>query len=429
MIIVSVAVAYIVILNNHNREVRIEQQRAQAAQAFMVDLLGSADPYGPTDRDRGRDILVADALDIGLERLRTERYGSDDKLRAALMTSIADVYGNLDRHEAAIQTRLEALALERVLYGDVSEPVMLSLRALARQYRTVGLYAEEHPQQGLARRASGLYQFRRGNTDVARELLEAAVRILKHAGRDHAADYVGAVVTLARVRKDDLLAESLTTLVEAMHLADSVYGADSPTAGLTRTQYATSLTLAGKYAEAERYFEEAIRIYEAKLGRDHGATLIALINLGRLYYATGDFANAEIVHREVFGHYLRKYGPRQGGVAESAAELGNALSAQARYEEAIEYHRQAYESSQAVLGDEQPRIYAPLLMLARAQMRTGALAEAAGNLNHALEKLAEIQPGGELERQAQCLWDESQRISSPADRIASSDHLCPTGDD
>ena len=93
LVVVATTSGYIVTLNNHNQEIRIEQERAAAAQAFMIDLLGSANPYGPSDRDRGKDILVVDALDVGLERLRTDAYGGDDELRAALLSSIAEELG------------------------------------------------------------------------------------------------------------------------------------------------------------------------------------------------------------------------------------------------------------------------------------------------------------------------------------------------
>lgn len=395
---------YIVILNKHNREIRIEQQRAESAQQFMVDLLGSANPYGRNDRDRGKEFLVIDALDVGLQRLRSGDYGGDEELRAALMIPIADVYVNLNKEHEAIQIRQEILAIEQKTYGEPSEPVMLSTRELARLYRTIGDYSEAEQyydrqlamagrlfavnsaEIAVAQAASAVYELRRGNLRRAIELLEPAVSTLRENSREYASELILAIVSLARARDEQELDDTLTILLEAMDLADQVFGPDSAMAGLARTQYATSLTVAGEYELAEQFFDEAITTYEAKLGRDHGATLIALLNLGRLFYATGEYGTAELVYREVYSHYLRIYGEDHRGVAESSYELGLALVAQDKFEDAIEYFQQSHASNLAVLGEDHADVSRASAALARVQCvlasptrETAALACAQGS--------------------------------------------------
>lgn len=376
---------YIVVLNKHNHEIRVEQERAEAAQAFMVDLLGSANPYGANDRARGTDMRVIDALDVGIRRLHSGDYGGDEKLRAALLAPIADVYKNLNEMQTSIQLRLEALAIEEMVYGEQSEQVLLTLRELGHLYRTIGdydtaehyytrqlslaqrLFSDTSPEVAIAKTASGLHAMRRGDNGRAIKLLESSVANLQRQPVEYAAELIDAIKTLARARGDIDLDDSLLNLVNAMQLADDVFGSGSPLAGVTRTQYATSLTVAGEYELAEQYFEEAIKTYEARLGRDHGATLIALINLGRLYFAKGDFGNAELVHREVYAHYLRIYGDHHRGVAESSYELGLALVAQDKFDEAIEYFQQSHASSLAVLGENHADVKRASAAIARAQ--------------------------------------------------------------
>jgi serine/threonine-protein kinase len=443
LVLVLAVGAYILMLNEYTREIRIEQARAEAAQAFMVDLLGSANPYGPSDRERGKEIRVVDALDVGIQRLRSGEYGGDEKLRAALLVPIAGVYENLGQIRTAIGLRQEALELERSLYGETSEPVMLNLRELGHYYRTAGeyteagpyyseqldiatkLYSHDDPRLAMAQTASGLFEMRRGNVTVATTLLESAVSTLTHHTERYTSEYIEAVVTLARVRVDADIADTLAKLEGSILLADQSFGSDAPLAGLARTQYATSLTYAGRFADAERYFDEAIRTYETRLGRDHGATLIALINLGRLYYAMGDYVNSELVQREVSGHYLRIYGPAHRGVAESNYELGRAIAAQSRLEEAGLHFQTSYDAYLAVVSEVHPDTYRPLLELVGIQIDMGIYADAESNLALAVENLASLTPEHGQFQRAKCLQELLGSVNASKITPGPSASLCP----
>jgi tetratricopeptide (TPR) repeat protein len=126
-------------LTNYTRQLQVEQRRASAAQTFLVDLLRSPDPFAPADPERGQEITVVEALDLGVARLEAGAY-DDPGLRVSLLNSISSVYASLDRHDSAIELREESLALERKLYGDDSPQVVTSLVMLGEQNQARGDY-------------------------------------------------------------------------------------------------------------------------------------------------------------------------------------------------------------------------------------------------------------------------------------------------
>ncbi|HET6565271.1 MAG TPA: serine/threonine-protein kinase [Xanthomonadales bacterium] len=379
---------YVVTLNVHNQQIRVEQERAVAAEAFMVDLLGSANPYVPADPERGRNITVVEALDIGVQRLRSGGYSHDERLRASLLESIARVYENVDQHHKAIDVRLEALPLQRDLHGEVSETVIHSLRALGDQYRTIGdydiagwyyqqqletalaLFRPADPRLGVAEAASAHYLLRRGEEERSEQLYLAALAKLEPAREEFASEWINTVVNLARVRGERDLPDSSARLQQVIQFADARYGPKAPLSALARLQYGVTLSLAGQAGEAEEHIRFAIHHYEEQLGRDHGATLIALSELGQHLVRRGDLKRAEGLQRETLGHYLEKYGTEHRGVAELSYALADNLVQQGRPAEAIPLYGQSHAAFIAVLGPDHPLTQSPL----EAQQRLQALA-------------------------------------------------------
>jgi hypothetical protein len=87
---VLVIAAYLVTLTLYARQLKVEQQRSLAAQAFLVEILRSPDPFSPADPELGQDITVRKALDLGVQRLQQPEY-ADPILRAALLGTLGDV--------------------------------------------------------------------------------------------------------------------------------------------------------------------------------------------------------------------------------------------------------------------------------------------------------------------------------------------------
>lgn len=418
--VVLAIAAYVMTLTQYAQRLQTEQRRAEAAQSFMIGILRSADPYAPADTERGSSITVVEAIDLGVERLRSE-YHADLQLRASLLASIADTYRSLDQPGKAIELRIQALALESKLHGNQSEPVLASLAMLANEYKTTGnfaqaskfydeqlavarnIYAENAPQLGVAEAMSADFLRSNSRYDASKALLQSAIPKMRKAPHEYAQPLISALVWLAGLLEVESSDEAMALLLEARELSAAAYGIVSLQSAFVHSQTAASLSLQGDYVRADESFQAAISMFEALVGPDHGETLIARTNLGIMYSRMNDFRRAEELHRDVLQRYIAKYGTGHRGVAINYQQLASAIGRQARFAESIPLHRSAFESYRAVLGDDHHALAGPLVSIAYADLQLGNFAGAEGTARQALGLLEKSAAGNHLTGVAQCL--------------------------
>lgn len=419
-IVIVGVLAYLVTLTAYSTRLKHEQQLAATARQFMVDLFRSPDPYAPADPERGLNIRVVDALEIGKRRVRAE-LSDQPELRAALLASISDVYASLDQYREAIDLREEALALERMLYDVGSPRVLESLRALGGLYTMSGdmgraeallreqlelaraSYPAGSPELALAQVAYGMHENNRGNLRRSRELLLAALEPLRARPAEHARTLVDVFIALEQ--QSAFVSDPLPfdPLREAEQIARDAFGGDSLQAALARVRLASTLTNRGDYEASEQNFLAAIPVLEAKLGKEHSSTIGALNNLGYLYHKREDLAGAERVHRELLARNLARHGAMHRLVADSYQNLGGALTYQGRYEESLPLHREAYNTFRVVLNEDNYVIAIPLLSIAFVELQRGDLPRAEAAAREAMERLASGNGGRYLDGAARCL--------------------------
>jgi len=411
---------YVWTLSTYNRQLQIEQLRAAAAQSFLVDMLSSPDPFRPADPDLGSNITVLEALDLGTGRVESELTG-DPELIASILTSISRVYASLDEHERAIGTAEKTLAIARDAFGNRSEAALANLQLLARQYRSIddyekaigyfdeqldiarSLYAEDDPALGRAEAASAAMAAATGEFDTAKQLYEAGIAKMRQDVRAHSQPLINALVALADLYRFDDSEKSLELLTEAEHLAKTLYGEDSLSMALVKSQTASTYSAARRYNDAEVEFGAAIPIYEARLGPDHGATLGTVNNLGILYNRMDQYAEAEAIFREVLERYLEKYGESHRTVADSYQNLATAITRAGRYAESVPMHQRAYELYMDILPAHQPVVAFPLLSKAYAEIHLQRYEDAEATAEAALEILQETAVGTYFVGVARCL--------------------------
>lgn len=419
---VLVLAGYAATLTVHTRQLQIEERRASAAQTFLVDLLRSPDPFAPADPERGQEITVVEALDLGVELLETGDY-DDPELRVSLLNSIANVYASLDRHDSAIELREESLALERNLHGDASPQVVASLIMLAEQYQAAGnyepaityfdeqleiasrIYGGDDPGLGAAEVAKAqIYSTQGlGNPTEAMRLLESGISRMRSAPAEYSRHLINALVALAYWQSEAQLDAALASLAEALRLSDRYYGPESLSAALIHAQTATTWSTNADYDKAEPEFVKALAIYESKLGLDHATTISALNNLGILALRTQDLARSEEIFREILERYERKYGTAHQIIADTYQNLATALTYQGRYEESIPMHRKAVEVYDSVLPEDHFVASFPHMSLAYAHIRLGEFPAAEESAQRAYDLLLRTAPDTWIAGVAQCL--------------------------
>lgn len=411
---------YGVTLTIYTRQLQIEQRRTAEAQTFLVDLLGSPDPFTPADPARGQEITVVEALDLGVRQLRTSAY-DDPLLRISLLNSISSVYASLDKYESAIDLREESLALERNMYGDESAAVVDSLSMLGQQYRAIAdydrglayyeealelarrIYDGDDPRLGAAEAAKARMHDVLGDGQEASTLLEAAIERMRREPDVYAPHLINALVALAGWQTQDRYAAAMASLAEALALARRHFGPGSLSAALVHAQTGSSMSSHGDYETAASEFDEALTIYEARLGPDHGASIAALNNFALMFLRAGEFERSEAILRDVVDRHETKYGTQYFETAGAYQNLATAMTRLGKYQESIPLHRKAAEIYEAVLPDDHQVASYPFLSLAYAYIELGELVEAELAARKAHEILLKTAPDTWTAGVAQCL--------------------------
>jgi eukaryotic-like serine/threonine-protein kinase len=447
--IATIAIAgYVVTLSLYSERLAAEQRLAAETQAFLIDLFKSPDPFAPADADRGSDITVVEALDIGQSRVRTELAGQPE-LQASLLSTISDVYKSLDQSEKSIALREEALTLERDLYGNRSAKVVASLRSLGNLYSASGdvekgtrltdeqlaiayqIFGDDDPELGLAEIASGSLASFRGNLDKSQQLLEQGIDRLRPAEDEYAREIINALVVLAEKDGQQSREQGIGVATEALAVATRVYGPDSLQVASARIRVASTLSIFGSYDDSERNFLTAIPVLEANLGENHSVTLSALNNLGYLYHRRGDEAQAEQIHRRLLERQIANNGRIHRSTADSYQNLAGAITRQGRYDESLPLHWQAHEIYKQVLNDDNYLIAFPLLSITYVELMRGNGELAEQSSREALTRFQATVAGTFLEGVALCLvglsLEKQGRVDEGSAMVVDSHELLKLG--
>jgi serine/threonine-protein kinase len=411
---------YIVTLTLYSTQLRLEQQRAEAAQAFMVNLLRSPDPFAPADPERGRNITVVEALDLGRTRLENEN-ADQPQLRATLLGSIAGVYRSLDQNEEAIALGEKALDLNLELYGESSEQVLENLRLLADRHYAAGdsdrageyatrqldlaraMYRRDEAELGIAEVAAGTFENSQGNIEKGLELLSSGIDKLRTDPETHAEMFItGIIRSTEQEGMNDAMA-SLQLLEEGLAVAESVFGTDSLYAAELRVAIGRNALFVHDRVRSEENYRSGLRILESQLGRQHAATIKALQDYGEAMNVTGDHAGSEAVFWELVDRLVEEHGERHKSVADNYQNLATTITYQERFDESVPLHRKAYEIYKTVLDDDNYIIAFPLLSIASIEIERMNSAAAESAAREALMRLRQSVPGTYVEGVALCL--------------------------
>ena len=390
----ATAALYVATLVRHGRqlegernEATLQAARAQEVQRFLVDLFKSADPYAPADPERGRQISVVEALDVGTERLRSS-LEERPAVRASILAAIAEVYQNLGALDRARPLREEALGLEETIYGPASREVRDSL----------GHLATIRGQQGEFDAASRLYERRlelaraapAAPAELANARMGLALHLIGNSRMAEAEPHLQAVIEAARDHEIDVsdAAEAHRALSDVFRLLDKPAEAEAPArqalalkqqafgdasvgAALARVTLAQTLGGLGRIEEAAARFEEALPILERTVGPEHRLTLVSLNGLAVLRQLAGDLSGAEALHRRLVEAGRRVHGERHALVGDSLQNLATVVAQQGRLDEARALHEQAAAIYQARLTPDDYRRAFPSLSLSAIHLTQG----------------------------------------------------------
>jgi serine/threonine protein kinase/tetratricopeptide (TPR) repeat protein len=340
-------------------------EKAERTSAFVVEMLGSADP-----RVAGRDVTVASVLDAASSRVEEELGGQPD-VKASVLTTLGTTYQGLGLMASARQRLQAALDATAVAYGKESVEAVRALDRLAVAAEDEGDLAEA---ERLERQALALLQ-RLGETDGAEaaQVKGDLARTLRLLGRlDEAEALYRETLALQRRLGGDHRAEVATTL----------------------NNLGVLLTQRGDLAGAEPLHREALELVRAVHGREHPEVAAALTTLGGVVESKGDLAGAEQLYREGLDMRLRLLGADHPDTTRSRYALASLLRAKGDAEGALRECRQVLALRGRVLPDTHPMVAAVQQVAGLALLDLGRPREAEPLLRESLDLRRRALPPG-----------------------------------
>jgi tetratricopeptide (TPR) repeat protein len=131
-----------------------------------------------------------------------------------------------------------------------------------------------------------------------------------------------------------------------------------------------------RYAEAEAFYQQSLRIGEQALGPDHPDVANPLIGLAELYREQGNYAEAEPLLQRALRIFEQTQGPENQLLAYPLNNLALLYYEQGKYAEAESLYQRALRIWEQALGSDHPQVAFPLNNLANLYKEQGKYAEA-----------------------------------------------------
>ncbi len=326
---------------------RLAARKAEQTNAFVVGMLGSADP-----RVAGRDVTVASVLDAASARVESELAGQPD-VKAEVLTALGTTYEGLGLYAPAKERLRAALDASRSAVGPEHVEVARALDRLA------GAFEDE------------------GDLREAERLDRESLAMLERLGETEGAAAARVKGDLARVLEGlgkGVEAEALYR--EVLVIERRLEGERGAEVAATLNNLGVLLGQRGDWTGAEPLHREALDIVRAVSGPEHPDVAAGMGTLGNVLEKKGDLAGAEALYRASLALRLKLLGPEHPEVTRSRYALATLLRAKGDAEGALRECRQVLALRGRVLPDSHPMVAATQQTMGLALLDLGRPREA-----------------------------------------------------
>ncbi|MBE0544939.1 MAG: tetratricopeptide repeat protein [Verrucomicrobia bacterium] len=331
------------------RTAQTEAAKSQQVAQFMQDMLQGVGPSAALGRDT---TMLREILDKTAERIATD-LKTQPEIEAEMRNSIGTVYWELGDYDKAAAMQRQALAIQRMLFGNEHPSVAASLLNLALALRN---------QQKLAESEATF----RESLAMSRKLLgnehPAVARVLNDLGS-----------LLTGELKDD---EPETLIREALAIRRKVYGNEHGDVGISLDNLAHILNRRGQVTEATAMHQEALAIRRKFFGESHPELLFSYKNIAVALQSQGKLAEAATVLQDALALSERLVGQQHPSFVALRLHLADVLQSQGKLKEA--------ELLRSETGAPSRHMAASLHEAGRYQQWQGNLAGAEANYRAAL---------------------------------------------
>ncbi len=390
--VIMLAVFSVTLLVQNQRIVE-ERDKAQEVSQFLEEIFMSQDPA----KTRGKDVTAAEILAEGASRIQSRLEGKP-QIQSTLMGTIGRVYFSLSDYEAAVEMLEQALKLRIATMGDTHPSVAEARNDLA---ETLIRRADYTRARELLDDALAINRQRAGDgSRVARNLLNLAeidlaegalpaaeksanegTELLARLGNEKEMELAEAKSLLARIvrRRGELdMAEEL--LLEAIRIVEESQGADHPDIPYYLQNLGSLQRAQGDFNAAEKTMDKAIAVTRDVLGETNDLVSALLVDKGALLHDKGDLADGERALREALALDTDALGADHPRVAYALTSLGMLLHDKPDLDDAEQVLIRALAIYETSLGAESQYAASVLTEL-------GAVLTSAGRSDEALPML------------------------------------------
>jgi tetratricopeptide (TPR) repeat protein len=342
--------------------------KAERVNAFLVDLIQSADPYERGSKTGGRDMTLRELLENAAARL--DRLRDQPDAEADLCFNLGNALRSLGQLERAKTLHARALELRRSLHGaqhaDVGEAengLALTMKLLGdfdaaeTHYRSAlatfsAVHGSEHRQIALIGFNLGNLLLTRGRLDEADAMLRDAVALCERLPGENTrflATGLGHLALAARARGDH--AGVIACCRRALAAYDAVGENAHPYAAMTREQLGMALLATGDADAAVTELRAAVAAHDKAVGADNENAGRMRCNLASALFRVRAFAAAEAELRIAIPVLDKTAGPQARSTLEAQCNLLAALVERGALDEARTLGTGLLEVVPRVLGE------------------------------------------------------------------------------
>ena len=288
----------------------------------------------------------------------------------------------------AIEATQKMLAIEREVFGEEHDEVLVSMDFLAQRQRDFDDFAAARKTReeilAIRRKVSGVDHWR--TADARRDLEH--VDLLEKLSPDDRREVLRASVlnSLAeRFASMGQYTDAEPLYRQALKIRQTVLGEQHPDCAISLNNLAGFYESMPDYAKAEPLRRQALAIRQKVLGEKHPDYAISLNNLAWLYNANGEIAKAEPLLRQALEINRMVLGETHPGYATGLNNLAAIYNSRKDFAKAEPLYQQALVIRQRVLGEKHPAYAMSLNNLATLDYAMGDYAKAEPLFQQALE--------------------------------------------
>ena len=370
------------------QQAEIERGRAVAANLFMVNMLGSADP----ESSLGEELTVREVLDTAALTVGTD-LADHPQVHATIRMALSNTYLGLGKLEPALEHAREMVRVTTESMGDQDPMTADAKSTLALVLTELGRYDEAElllteanevisvhgtaVESAKLRNGIARISHMRGQHDRSLSEWEACEAILsRELGPNHKETLVTMHNRGVALKDIGRLAESETVMREVMGRRIESFGVDHPQTLVAKDVLASVVQKQGRGEEAIEMFRDVVNRRIQVLGEEHFSTLLSMGNLGAALIQMGELDEAEGLTKRALDGHRKRFGSEHTKTLVLMGNLAYLLEDQGKVDEAAAMYREVIDIRERASGGVDPETWSPINNLAMLLMNNGSPEEA-----------------------------------------------------